>query len=64
MRLTMFLLAAFSVSGSMCASPGDFCDLGIRMETEKENVALYLLEHDRALLVDMNVNNKMLDRCK
>ena len=42
---------------------GDFCDLGEEMRVKKEASARYLLEHERELLVKMNVQNKMLDKC-
>ena len=54
--LTMILLTA------SCAKVGDFCLIAERLETD-ETTARYLLEHDRALVVDMNVQNKLLDRC-
>jgi hypothetical protein len=45
-----------------CASVGDFCDLAERLETD-ETTARYLLENDRALVIEMNVQNRLLDRC-
>lgn len=61
MRLNIVLMTTWLLAS--CAATGDFCDLAIRMEVDKESSARYLLEHERALLVDMNVNNKLLDRC-
>ena len=41
---------------------GDFCDLAVRFETD-EATARYLLTHDRTLIIDMNVQNRLLERC-
>jgi len=42
---------------------GDFCDLAERLVTDEETARM-LLARDRALVVQMNVQNKLLDRCK
>jgi hypothetical protein len=55
LMMTILLLAS-------CAKIGDFCDLAERLETD-EATARYLLAHDRALVIEMNVQNKLLDRC-
>ena len=57
MSLSLVLLAS-------CAKfTGDtFCDLAVRFETDDET-ARYLLTHDRALIIDMNVQNRLLERC-
>jgi len=62
----MILSLAFFASG--CAwfageYVGDFCDLGIQMKTDDEVLARTIAERDIGLIVDMNVNNKLLDRC-
>jgi hypothetical protein len=60
--MTMICLAASLAS---CGNFGgaSFCDLAERLETDEET-ARYLLKHDRALVVDMNVHNRLVDRCK
>lgn len=55
------LLALLAVSS--CGLSGSFCDLAERLETD-EATARYILAHDRALVIEMNVQNRLLDRCR
>ena len=56
MSLSLVLLAN-------CAKfTADFCDLAVRFETD-DATARYLLTHDRTLIIDMNVQNRLLERC-
>jgi len=41
---------------------GNFCDLAVRLETD-EATAHYIVQHDRALIIEMNVHNRLLDQC-
>ena len=58
---TISFLVFFLVNS--CGLRGSFCDLGERLEVKNRDSAVYLLEHERALLITMNVQNKMLDLC-
>jgi hypothetical protein len=50
------------LAGGSCSFQGSFCEIARPMETD-ETTARYLLENDRALVIEMNVQNRLLDRC-
>jgi len=58
LKITMMML----LLTASCAKTGDFCDLAERLETD-ESTARYLLANDRALVINMNVQNELLDKC-
>ena len=60
MRVLILLVGLTGCANAM--SGATFCDLAVRFETDDET-ARYLLTHDRALIIDMNVQNRLLERC-
>ncbi len=63
MSKTLMMTSLLLVLLASCARfTGGFCDLAVRLETDDET-ARYLLTHDRALIIDMNVQNRLLERC-
>ena len=61
-KMLMMMSLSLVFLASCARFTGDFCDLAVRLETDDET-ARYLLTHDRALIIDMNVQNRLLERC-
>jgi hypothetical protein len=61
-KMLMMMSLSLVFLASCARFTGDFCDLAVRFETD-EATARYLLTHDRALIIDMNVQNRLLERC-
>jgi len=49
---------------SSCGMTGSFCDLAEPLKVSQRSSAEYLLAHERQLVVDMNVHNRLLQQCK
>jgi hypothetical protein len=61
-KMLMMMSLSLVFLASCARFTGDFCDLAVRFETD-DATARYLLTHDRALIIDMNVQNRLLERC-
>jgi hypothetical protein len=61
-KMLMMMSLSLVFLASCARFTGDFCDLAVQFETDDET-ARYLLTHDRALIIDMNVQNRLLERC-
>jgi|FLOH01.1.fsa_nt_gi hypothetical protein len=62
LRSLMMMSLSLALLASCASFTGNFCDLAVRLETD-EATARYIVQHDRALIIEMNVHNRLLDQC-